>query len=254
MNRPRALVTGASSGLGLAYCRQLATEQYDLVLVARHEERLAEVAMRLETDHGIRAEACAADLTTPEGIDGVCSVIGSSQIDLLINNAGYGLKGGLLKTDLRLLEAQDVVLSGAVRELSLAAAKRMQSRGRGGIVNISSMAALTTMGQYAASKAATMVFTEALAGELADSPITVTVVLPGFVRTEFHQRLGVRRAGPGWIWLDAERVVATSLKDARAGKVVSIPGWQYSAASLCLPFIPRPLIRRASRGFSFRRR
>lgn len=252
--RPRALVTGASSGLGRGYARTLAAEGYDLVLVARDEVRLTELADRLRTDHHTCAEVVAADLSTRDGIEAVREVIETETVDVLINNAGYGLRGSLLQSDLGELEDQDRVLSGTVRELSLIAARRMRERGRGGIVNVSSLAAVTTMGQYASSKAAALVFTEALAGELAGSPVTVTAVLPGFIRTEFHDRLGVERFGPTFIWLSVDQVVRESLRDARAGKVVSVPGRAYSLAALATPHIPRPLMRWGSRGFAFTRR
>lgn len=252
--RPRALITGASSGLGRGYALRLAADGYDLVLVARNEPRLTELAAHVEAEHGIRAEVVVADLSTRSGIDVVRTIIEASRIDLLINNAGYGLKQGLLNSELSALEDQDLVLTGAVRELSLVAVKAMRERGRGGLINISSMAALTTMGQYAASKMSTLLFTEALASELRASPVTVTAVLPGFIRTRFHERLGVDRPGPGWIWLSVEQVVAATLRDARRGKVVSIPGASYAVAARIAPFVPRGLVRWASNGFSLTRR
>lgn len=252
--RPRALVTGASSGLGRGYALALARDRYDLVLVARDEARLQELAGRLERDSEIRAEVVVADLATRSGIEAVGDVIRTSRVDLLINNAGYGLREGLLDSDLAVIADQDMVLTGAVRELSLIAAKAMRARGRGGIINVSSLAALTTMGQYAASKMSTLVFTEALAGELRGSPVTVTAVLPGFVRTRFHERLRVERPGPGWIWLSVRQVVVTSLRDARNGRVVSIPGATYRAAALIARFVPRGLVRWGSAGFSLARR
>ena len=252
--RPRALITGASSGLGRGYARTLAAEGYDLVLVARSEPCLEELSAQLSSAHDIVAEVAAADLTTRTGIDAVAAVIADQRIDVLINNAGYGLRSSLLNTDLADLNDLDQVLSGAVRELSLLAARRMKARGRGGIVTVSSLAAVTTMGQYAASKASAAVFTEALAGELRDTPVTVTAVLPGFIRTEFHDRLGVDRAGPGFIWLSVDQVVRESLRDARAGKVVSVPGHGYRLAALAAPLVPRPLMRWGSSGFAFSRR
>ncbi|MGC2939556.1 MULTISPECIES: SDR family NAD(P)-dependent oxidoreductase [unclassified Brevibacterium] len=251
--RPRALITGASSGLGRGYARTLAAEGYDLVLVARQEARLRELAEQLRATQNILAEVAVADLSTRDGIDAVVEIIAEQRIDVLINNAGYGLRETLLSSDIAELNDQDQVLTGAVRELSLAAARRMRARGRGGIVNVSSLAAMTTMGQYAASKASTLVFTEALAGELRDEPVTVTAVLPGFIRTEFHSRLGVERPGPGLIWLSADQVVRESLRDARAGKIVSVPGWGYRVAALVAPAVPRPLMRWGSNGFSFAR-
>ncbi|MDN5807927.1 MAG: SDR family NAD(P)-dependent oxidoreductase [Brevibacterium sp.] len=254
MTRPRALITGASSGLGRGYTLSLAADQYDLVLVARDEARLQELARSIETEHGTLAEVVVADLSTRSGIDVVRTVIETSRVDLLINNAGYGLKQSLLESEVSDLVDQDMVLTGAVRELSLAAVKQMRNRGRGGLINVSSMAALTTMGQYAAAKMSTLVFTEALAGELRGSPVTVTAVLPGFIRTRFHERLGVERPGPGWIWLSVAQVVAASLRDARGGKVVSIPGVSYRMAARIARFVPRPLVRWGSNGFSLNRR
>lgn len=254
MTRPRALITGASSGLGRGYALNLAADQYDLVLVARDETRLRELAASIETEHESHAEVVVADLSTRTGIDVVRSVIEGSHIDLLINNAGYGLKRGLLESEISELEDQDRVLTGAVRELSLAAVKQMRSRNRGGLINVSSMAALTTMGQYAASKMSTLVFTEALAGELRETPVTVTAVLPGFIRTNFHATLGVERPGPGWIWLSVDQVVAVSLRDARRGRVVSIPGASYWLAARLTSFVPRRLVRWGSSGFSLSRR
>lgn len=195
-----------------------------------------------------------ADLSDRAGIDAVAEVIESQTVDVLINNAGYGLRGALLDTDIADLNDQDLVLTGAVRELSLLAARRMRARGRGGILNVSSLAAVTTMGQYAASKVSTLVFTEALAGELRATPVTVTAVLPGFIRTEFHDRLGVERPGPDLLWLSVDQVVRESLRDARGGKVVSVPGRAYRLAGLVAPMVPRPLIRWGSSGFAFARR
>src|SRR5699024_8237403 len=122
-----------------------------------------------------------------------------------------------------------------------------------GIVNVSSLAAVTTMGQYAASKASTLVFTEALAGELRGSPVTVTAVLPGFVRTEFHDRLGVDRPGPAGIWLSVDQVVEQSLRDARTSRVVTHAGRMYSLVALAAPLVPRPLMRLWSSGVSVER-
>lgn len=254
MTRPRALITGASSGLGRGYALNLAADRYDLVLVARDEGRLREVARSIEAENGTHAEVVVADLSTRSGIAEVRTVIETSRIDLLINNAGYGLRQSLLESEIEELEGQDRVLTGAVRELSLAAVRQMRARGRGGLINVSSMAALTTMGQYAASKMSTLVFTEALAGELRGTSVTVTAVLPGFIRTRFHERLGVERPGPDRIWLTAQHVVAASLRDARRGAVVSIPGLGYGLAAQISRFIPRSLVRLGSMRFSLSRR
>src|SRR5699024_9447001 len=229
------------------------SQGYDLVLVARDETRLRELAERLRTTRDTRVEVVAADLSTPDGIDAIRQVIDSESVDVLINNAGYGLRGRLLETDIAELNDQDRVLTGAVRELSLAAARGMDARGRGGIVNVSSLAAVPAMGQYAAAKASTPVFTEALARRLRGSPVRVTAVLAGYVRPAIHDRLGVDRPGPAGIWLSVDQVVEQSLRDARAGRVVSVPGRMYSLVALAAPLVPRPLMRWGSSGFSFAR-
>ena len=250
-----AVITGASSGLGVELLRaavELCPDIDTFWLIARRRERLEALAAQFP---GKTLRPVPLDLTDLSAVRTLERLLEKEKpaLSLLINNAGFGLRGTLLDTDIAELDEQDRVLTGAVRELSLAAARRMRARGRGGIINVSSLAAVTTMGQYAASKASTLVFTEALAGELRGSPVTVTAVLPGFIRTEFHSRLGVERPGPGLIWLSVDQVVRESLRDARAGKVVSVPGWGYRLAALVAPVVPRPLMRWGSTGFSFAR-
>ncbi len=253
--RPCALITGASAGLGLVFAERLACEGYDVMLVARDAEALRRCAAGLERTYGHRALALPADLATDEGIDRVARFIDGTRVDVLVNNAGFGLRTSLLETEPEALAASDSVMLTAVTQLSWHAARRMRERGRGGILTVSSLAALGAYGVYSAAKSAAMIVTEALAAELADTPVTATAVLPGFVRTEFHDRMRVRRTGPDWIWLEPEHVVDTALRDARAGRTVSVAGWQYRCAHALLQVLPRPLAREASSGFRrFRRR
>lgn len=253
-DRPRALVTGASAGLGREYARQLARDGYDLVLAARNEPALQRVAQEIGTEHRVAVDVHAVDLSTQEGIDALIEVIDSTRVDVLVNNAGFGLKASLLDSAPEDLIATDMVMLRAVTLLSRAAARRMRERGRGGILTVSSLAVLGAYGTYSAVKSAALLVMEALAAELADTPITVTAVLPGFVTTEFHDRMGVRRAGPGWLWLDADRVVSESLADARRGHVVSVPSLRYKAVRAVAHAVPRALVRRASGGLGLKRR
>lgn len=252
--RPRALITGASAGLGREYAEQLARDGYDLVLAARGREALEACADELERHYGIVVQVQVVDLATQEGIDGLIDVIDREWIDVLVNNAGFGLKSSLMDTDPEQLIANDMVMLRAVTLLSRAAARHMRDRGRGGILTVSSLAALGAYGVYSAVKSAALLVTEALSSELIDTPVTVTAVLPGFVKTEFHDRMRVRRAGPGWLWLDAEHVVSESLRDARRGRVVSVPSTRYKVVYAIGQVVPRGLVRSLSGGLGVRRR
>lgn len=247
---PVALVTGATSGIGLEFARALAADGYHLVLVARTLPRLEETADLLEDEFGVPVRVLSADLASEQGIATVVAFIGHERVDVVVNNAGYGLPYSALRSDPAELAALDRVLNVAVQQISWHAAQRMLERGRGGIITVSSMAALTTMGAYAAAKSAAMVFTENLAGELAGTPVTATAVLPGYVHTEFHDRMRVDMSKlPSVAWVDARTVAREGLADARAGKAVSVPGLQYKIAYLIAQTAPRPLIRGVSSGF-----
>lgn len=251
---PVALVTGATSGIGLEFARALAADGYHLVLVARTLARLEETAEVLEDEYGVPVRVLTADLASESGIGTVTGFLDRERVDVVVNNAGYGLKSSVLRTDPVDLAALDRVLNSAVQQISWHAAHRMVERGRGGIVNVVSMAALTTMGAYAAAKSAALVFTENLAAELADTPVTATAVLPGFVRTEFHDRMRVDMSTmPTIAWVAAHQVAREGLADARAGKAVSVPSLQYKLAYLLAQSAPRPLLRGLSNGFRFRR-
>ncbi|GAB3563669.1 SDR family NAD(P)-dependent oxidoreductase [Spelaeicoccus albus] len=250
----RALITGGTSGIGLAFAKALASDGYDLVLVARTPTTLAEIKSELEREYGITAETLAADLSKRPDLDAVAERASRGDLDAIVNNAGYGLRGTFLDNDLAAWEAQDDVLTRAVMVLSHAAGRAMRDRGSGMIINVSSVAGYTTMGVYAAAKSWTTVFSEALATELAGTGVHVTAVLPGFVHSEFHRRAGLNMSWlPAAGWLTAEHVAGRGLSDARAGKTLSIPGAVYQVAARVARIAPRPLIRGISGGFASRR-
>lgn len=252
---PRALITGASAGLGAVFARRLAADGYDLVLVARGADRLEELAAELRASSGVEVRVLPADLSDPAQTEAVAAVCADERIDVLVNNAGFGLRSSFLESDPADLAASEAVLLGAVTRLCRAAVPGMVARGRGGVLNVSSMAALTMFGPYSAAKSAVLHLTEALAAELEGTPVTATAVLPGFVRTEFHDRMGVRvDRSNGWVWLEPEAVVDAALRDGRAGRIVSVAGPLYRVGYLAAQVLPRPVLRAASRGFSFRRR
>ena len=251
-----ALVTGAGAGIGRAFVRALAAGGHDLVLVARDGERLEQVAVETRAAHGVTVEVLRADLADAGDLARVAARLAEAQrpVDLLVNNAGFGLAGSFLAEDVTDSERMLDVMCRAVLVLSHAAARSMRGRGHGALVTVSSVAGWTTMGVYAATKAFATTFTEALAVELRGSGVTATALCPGFVRTEFHERAGMDATGiPRAAWLDADELVAACLADVRAGRVVSVPTLRYRLAATVLRVAPRALVRAVSGGLAARR-
>jgi short-subunit dehydrogenase len=241
-----ALVTGASAGIGRAFAARLARNGTDLVLVARDRARLEELARGLRGQHGVAVEVLVADLADRDATGLVCDRLADRNrpVDLLVNNAGLGLRRSFLDNDLAAEEAALDVMVRAVLLLCHAAGVAMRERGRGAIVNVSSVASFIANGTYSAEKAFVTVFSEGLAGELAGTGVTVTALCPGLTRTEFHRRARMQvSALPGGLWLDADDVVDQALADAAAGKVISVPGAQWKVLTALVRALPRPLAR-----------
>ncbi|MFQ6171253.1 SDR family NAD(P)-dependent oxidoreductase [Oryzobacter sp. R7] len=241
-----ALVTGASAGIGHAFAERLAREGTDLVLVARDRARLEETATRLRARHGVAVEVLVADLSDRAATGRVCARLEDEvrPVDLLVNNAGFGLHATFLDNDLAEEEAALDVMVRAVLLTCHAAGRAMRARGRGTIINVSSIASFVANGTYSADKAYVTVLSESLAGQLAGTGVTVTAVCPGLTRSEFHQRQRVALPGvPRSMWMDADAVAAQALADAAAGKVVSVPGVQWKAITTLVRAMPRPLVR-----------
>ncbi|MFE9684941.1 SDR family NAD(P)-dependent oxidoreductase [Streptomyces sp. NPDC002701] len=239
-----ALITGSTAGIGAAFARRLASDGHNLVLVARDTKRLGEQATELHDRHGIEAEVLTADLATDEGIEAVAARVSDRKnaVDLLVNNAGFGNKGVYLdvplEDELRMLK----VHCEAVLRLTSAASESMRTRGRGGVVNVASMAAFTPRGTYGASKAWVVQFTQGVARDLVGSGVRLMALCPGFVRTEFHERAGVGTENiPNWMWLDADKVVAAGLADLARGKSLSIPDARYKVLAGLSKLPPRGL-------------
>ena len=250
-------MTGATAGIGLAFSRRLAADGHDLVLVARDEERLEKVAAELRSAYGRQVEVLRADLADRAQVQVVADRLAEEDrpVDLLVNNAGFGLNRGFIGGDVAAEERLLDVLCRAVLVLSHAAAGAMKARGRGAIINVSSVAGFVAMGTYSAAKAWVTTFSEALSNELAGTGVTVTALCPGFVRTEFHQRGGMNMSRlPERMWLDADDLVDSCLADVRAGRVISVPSVRYKAVVGLARHAPRPLARRLSGGIASRRR
>ncbi|MEU9640641.1 SDR family oxidoreductase [Streptomyces sp. NPDC048188] len=240
-----ALITGSTAGLGAAFARRLAADGHDLVLVARDTKRLREQATELHDLHGIEAEVLTADLSTDTGIEAVADRLGSRRnpVDLLINNAGFGNKGRFLDVPMADELTMLKVHCEAVLRLTSAAVEPMRERGRGGVVNVASVAAFVPRGTYGASKAWVVQFTQGVAKDLAGSGVRLMALAPGFVRTEFHQRAGMGTDNiPNWMWLDADNVVAAALADLSRNKTLSIPDPRYKALMGAAKLVPRGLL------------
>ncbi|WP_160005998.1 SDR family NAD(P)-dependent oxidoreductase [Nocardioides sp. AX2bis] len=243
--RPTALVTGATAGIGHEFARALAGRGHDLVLVARDATRLEEVAAALRTDHGAAVEVLVADLTDRAQLRTVEDRLADRDlpVDLLVNNAGFGLKQRFGDNDVEAEQAMLDVLVTAVMRLSHAALGPMSERGRGGIINVSSVAAFLPRGTYAAAKAWVNSFSAWAATEYAPRGVTVTALCPGFTRTEFHERMDVT-PGTGMFWLDVRRLVDDALADHARGRALSVPSPQYKVAVALARVVPGRALQR----------
>ena len=255
--RPIALITGATVGIGAAFAELLARENHDLVLVARDLNRLNQRAEQWRSSFGIEVEVIQADLTRDEDIRRIVLRLQnlSRPIDVLINNAGFGINKSFLASETSEEIALLDVLVTAPMRLMHAALPAMKERDSGTIINVSSVAGWIAGGTYSAAKSYLTVLTESLHTELSQTNVTVHALCPGFTRPEFHQRGGMKMGGlPNWLWLSAEAVVADAWKSAKAGKVISVPGRIYKTLSFISRFGPRPIVRKIGMNVRVRQR
>ena len=242
---PTALITGASAGLGAEFARQLAARQADLVLVARGTEALESLARRLRDEHGVHIEVITADLAVEADVQRVAARLADADapIDLLVNNAGFGLPLQFAENDvddevrhLRVhVEASLRLMHAAIRAM----------RGRGGrIINVASVAGFISRSTYSACKSWLIGFSRWANAEYGRDGVSVTALCPGFTHTSFHERMGLapgREGVPALLWLDAPRVVRTGLRDAALGRAVSIPSLRYKLVVALARVLPSRL-------------
>ena len=240
-----ALVTGATAGIGESFTRLLAENGYNIILVARDLPRLQERAHALEAKFAISTKVIQADLSTDTGCALIEQYIANNQVDVLINNAGFGINKAFTVSQ---LDAEQQLLDVLVRtpmRLMHAVLPGMKERDKGVVVNVSSVAGWIAGGTYSASKSYLTVLSESLHTELAATHVKVCALCPGFTRTEFHQRGRMSMKGlPAFMWLNADKLVATAWKEAVAGKAVSVPGWQYQILTFVMRNAPRSLVRK----------
>ncbi len=248
------MITGASSGLGAEFARQLAARRTDLVLVARDTEALEALAAALAEEFRVDVEVLTADLLVQRELDQVVRRLTDPErpVDMLVNNAGFGLPLEFARNDIEdEVRHLDLLVEVPMR-LTHAALTPMIVRGRGYIVNVASVAGFIPRSTYGACKGWIISFSRWANGRYAARGVTVTAVCPGFTHTNFHERMGLLPGEEGvasWMWLDAPQVVSEALRDVARGRAVSIPSLRYKAMVALSRLAPAGLVTRAgSRG------
>lgn len=248
-----ALVTGATAGIGESFSRMLASQGFNIALVARDEARLHERAAGLREKYGVQTFVLPADLATDSGCAAVEEYIKEFEIEVLINNAGFGINKPFTASA---LDAEQDLLDVLVRtpmRLMHILLPQMKARNSGTIINVSSVASFIAGGTYSASKSYLTVLSESLHTELRGTNVKISALCPGFTRTEFHERGRMKMKGlPDFMWLDSDQLVAQSWSDAQTGKAVSVPGWQYKLLVGFISILPRRIVR--TMGMNLRKR
>lgn len=244
-----ALVTGASSGIGASMAEMLAAAGVPTVVVARRTDRLQALAERFPN-----VEVLAADLGDPHGLALVEARVLDAHlpVDLVVNNAGFGTSGRFHDADVDRLSAEVALNVTALTRLSHAAVSAMVPRGRGYLLNVSSMVSFQPaplLAVYTATKAYVTNLSESLHEEVRGTGVHVTALCPGLTKTEFQSISSSESYAnqyPRFMWTGVETVARTGLDGVARGRALAIPGWQYKAMGLAVGLLPRRVLRRAS--------
>ncbi|AET68268.1 short-chain dehydrogenase of unknown substrate specificity [Desulfosporosinus orientis DSM 765] len=226
-----AVITGATSGIGAAYALWFAQDGYDLIITGRRRAVIEEFAQKLRKSYGIKVEVVIAELAKPDQVEKLIEKIRHRQVEVLVNNAGFGVNSFYQESDLEIMEQVVEVNVLTPMKLIHALLPGMIRRGRGIIINVSSESAYLSIPKnsvYSGVKAFLLSFTEGLHLDLRNTGVKVQVVCPGFTRTDFHEKMGMKKSkqrNKGLIhWMSPEKVVEISLKDLKKEKVICIPG------------------------------
>jgi short-subunit dehydrogenase len=243
-HRPRALITGASSGIGAAFARALAARGEDLVLVARSAARLTALAAELAAKYGILADVLPTDLADPGATDAIVAELTARDIEIgtLINNAGFGSHGEFAALDATRERDEVFVNVFAPHQLTRALLPPMVARRKGAIVNVASNAAFQAvpyMATYGATKAFLLSFSEALAAEVRPQGVRVLALCPGQTDTAFFEGIDEARVGRA---RTPDQVVATALRALDRGQAVVVDGWMNYLLANSTRFAPRSLV------------
>lgn len=243
-----AVITGASSGIGATFARKLAPD-YDLLLVARRQDKLEQLAVALRAAHQTHVEICVADLSNPADIDALANRLADEPaLGLLINNAGFGTKGRFWEASFASQQQMHQVHVMATMQLTHAALGNMVPRNEGGIINVASVAGFVRgpgAVSYCATKSWVNIFSEGLYVELRGmgSRVTVQTLCPGFTYSEFHDVLDIdrTRVASKSFWMSADYVVDASLAGLPSRQLYVIPGWRYRLLTAFLSKLPSRL-------------
>ncbi|MFC0676137.1 SDR family NAD(P)-dependent oxidoreductase [Brachybacterium hainanense] len=257
----RALITGGTAGIGAAFAKAYAKRGVDLVLVARSAQRLQDIAFSLATAYDVEVETMVADLAdradqqrVADRLENRGEFADDAPVDILVNNAGFSVRASLLAEDISEHDRGFEVMQRAVLKLSGAAGRAMSARGRGWIITVASVSSQVTQNNYSAIKAWAANFSESLSVQLEGTGVIATALMPGWVRTEFHERAGITGSSiPDPLWLDADDLVEQCLRDVARGKPMSVPSVRWKLISAALRGTPRPLVHRLSSLLSDRR-
>lgn len=239
------LITGATSGLGLAYAKEYAKRGYNLIITGRREDKIKANAINIENMYNVKVKAVIVDLANAEGVNFLLNEIRDDEIEVLINNAGFGLKP--LFSEVPQVDMERIIFLqiNAVVILSQYILKQMLVRNRGTMINISSDGAFAVMPRnilYSSTKLFIVNFTEGLYMELIDSAIRVQVVCPGFIESDFHESAGMNvvKKKTGFMkFMDPDKIVQLAMRDLKKGRVVSLPGLDVKIIQIMQKFLPR---------------
>jgi uncharacterized protein len=246
-----ALITGASSGIGAEFARQLAGDGYNLILVARRQQKMEELAADLEGKYGIKVGIATADLASQSEMEEIARLIASTpDLEMLVNNAGFGAGGYYSEIKVEPQMGMIAVHVAATARLTHAALPGMVERGSGGVINVTSVAAFMASPKsaiYCSTKTWMLAFSKAVAWELKGTGVRMQALCPGYTYTEFHDteefKNFKREQIPKWLWLTSERVVRDSLVALAKNKVVCIPALRYRiGAYLMQSCLEKPLV------------